>query len=425
MKIAIRGGRVIDPANKLDKVIDLFIDEGKIAALDQAPKAFRAELELNAHNRLVLPGLVDLCAHLREPGQEHKATIQSETLAAAAGGVTTLCCPPNTRPVADLPSVVELIQRRARRAGNARVLVCGAMTQNLEGKKLSAMDALRREGCVAVGNARTPLPDNGLLRRAMEYATTCGLPLHLYAEDGSLSGGIVHEGAVSTRWGLPPFPEVAETIPVANTLLLAADGKARLHLCRLTTATAIRMLKEAKKRKLPVSADTGISYLLFCDTDIGLFDSSRHLRPPLRPERDRDALRQAVQEGLLSICSDHQPHEPEAKQAPFQATEAGASTLELLLPLTLRLVHQGHLELSQAIAAITCRPADVLGITRGRLSRGAPADLCLVDPETTWTVSPEELHSEGKITPCDGLKLQGRVTHTLLEGRLVFTRDKA
>ncbi len=425
MKIAVRGGRVVDPANQLETVTDLFIDSGKIKGLGQAPKAFQAELDLDARGKLVLPGLVDLCAHLREPGQEHKATIASETLAAAAGGVTSLCCPPDTHPVADLPSILELIQRRARQAARTRVLVCGALTRKLAHRELSDMDALRREGCVAVGNARTPLPDSGLLRRAMEYATTCGLPLHLYAEEGSLSGdGMVNEGPVSTRWGLPSFPEVAETVAVARVLLLAAQSGARVHLCRLSTAASLHMVAEARARNLPISADVGVNYLHLCDTDLGLFDSSRHLRPPLRPESDREALREALRQGLLSVCSDHQPHEPEAKQAPFQATEAGSSSLELFLPLMLRLVREGHLELSQAVSAVTHHPAAVMGLPRGTLGVGAAADLCLVDPEAEWTVSPEELLSAGKMTSCDGWRLHGRVTHTLLDGRLVFERAR-
>lgn len=419
---AIRSGRVIDPANAVDGVHDLFLRGGRVAALDRPPPGFRAEVEIDARGRVVCPGLVDLCARLREPGHEHKATIASETAAAVRAGITSVCCPPDTDPVIDTPAVVELIRRRAEQQDAARVFTVGALTQDLAGVQLSEMAALKAAGCVAVGNALAPLDGMLVLRRALEYAATFDLTVFLHAEDPSLQdGGCVHEGAVATRLGLPGIPEAAETASVAASLALIEQTGVRAHFCRLSTARAVRMVARARHDGVPVSADVCAHQLFLTETDVSGFDGRYHVHPPLRTQSDRDGLRTGVAHGVLeAVCSDHQPHEADAKRAPFPATEPGISGLETLLPLTLRLVAEGSIDLPAAIARLTSGPARILGIAHGTLTPGAAADVCVFDPHRPWRLDPATLHSRGHNTPFLGWEFEGRVTHTLVDGRLVF-----
>lgn len=421
MRWRIHGGRVIDPANKIDEVLDVFVADGQIVALGRAPDGFEAERELDATNRIVCPGLVDMQARLREPGQEHKATIASETRAAAAGGITTLCCPPDTHPVIDTTAVAELIRQRAEEAGFVRVVPLGALTQGLAGTKISEMSDLRRAGCVGVSNGLAPVTDAQVMRRALEYAATHNLTVFLYAEDPWLAkGGCAHEGPVSTRLGLTGIPESAETVAVARDLMLIEQTGVRAHFCHLSTARAVQLVSRAQYDGLPITADVTAHHLHLTQMDLGQFNAQCHVRPPLRTERDRDALRQGLRRGIIgAICSDHQPHDADAKLAPFAETEPGLSGLETLLPLALRLAEDA-LPLSDLIAALTVRPARILGLDAGTLRVGAAADLCIFDPERYWTVSETELLSRGRNTPFLGWELKGKVTQTLLGGRLVY-----
>jgi dihydroorotase len=368
---------------------------------------------------------VDLCARLREPGQEHKATIASETRAAAAGGVTTLCCPPDTRPVIDTPAVAALLKQTAERAGLARVVPAGALTQGLVGEQISEMAALQRAGCVVMSHADRPIANTQVQRRAMEYATTFGLTLFLRPEDHDLRDrGCVHEGRVSTLLGLPGIPEAAETVALARDLALAEQTRARVHFRGLSCGRATVMLAEAQARGVAASADVSAHQLFLTEDDVGDFDSNCHLIPPARTTADRDALRAAVASGVIgAICSDHQPHEPDAKLAPFPATEPGISAVETLLPLTLALVAAGVLDLPAAIARVTRGPAQILGLPVGRLDPGRSADVCVFDPDAAWVVSPATLLSEGHNTPFIGREVRGRVRWTLLGGRIVFDRE--
>lgn len=422
MGTVIRGGRIIDPANQLDAIHDLYIHEGRIAAIGEAPSGFTAEHLIDAGGKWVLPGLVDLQARLREPGQKHKGTIASETAAAASAGVTTLCCPPDTSPVIDNPAVAAQIAHRAAASGKARVLPIGALTQGLEGGQLASMQALRTAGCMVMGNARRPITSTLVQRRALEYAATLGLTVFINAEDPWLAAdGCIHEGQVSTRLGLAGIPECAEIIALGRDLVLIEQTGVRAHFGQLSSARAIALIAEAKARGLAVSADVSAHQLYLTDLDVGDFNSLCHVRPPLRSQRDRDGLRQALADGVITaICSDHQPHDRDAKLAPFAATEPGISALETLLPLTLRLVDEGVMSLNDAIARITWQPAQILGIEAGRLTPGAIADICIVDPERRWEVSENTLNSIGKNTPFMGWEMKGRVSHTLLEGRQVF-----
>lgn len=421
MGTVIRGGRIIDPANQLDAIRDLYIHEGRIAAIGEAPRDFTAEQQIDAGGKWVLPGLVDLQARLREPGQKHKGTIASETAAAAAAGVTTLCCPPDTSPVIDNPAVAAQIAHRAEASGRARVLPIGALTQGLDGEQLASMQALHTAGCRVMSNARRPITSTLVQRRALEYAATLGLTVFVNAEDPWLADGCVHEGELSTRLGLAGIPECAEVIALSRDLILIEQAGVRAHFSQLSSARSITLIAEAKARGLDVSADVSAHQLYLTDLDVGDFNSLCHVRPPLRSQRDRDSLREAVAEGIISaICSDHQPHDRDAKLAPFAATEPGISALETLLPLTLRLVDEGVISLSDAISRVTWEPAQILGIEAGTLSPGALADVCIVDPERRWEVTEHNLISIGKNTPFLGWEMQGRVSHTLLEGRQVY-----
>ncbi len=422
--IHIKNGRLIDPANGVDDLLDLFIADGRVCGIGDAPPGFTAEITIDAGNQIVCPGLVDLCAHMREPGEEHKGTIASETAAAAKSGITTLCCPPDTNPVIDSPAVATLIYRRAEHEGKARVLPIGALTKGLKGEELAEMAALKKARCAAVTNGRRPLASTLVERRALEYAATFGITVFLPPEDYHLrDNGCAHEGPVGLRLGLPGIPEAAETVAVARDVALAAHTGCHIHFRGLSCGSAVRMVQRARQDRLPVSADVSAHQLHLTEMDLTDFDSNCHVIPPLRSLTDRDLLRKGVAEGVISaICSDHQPHEPDAKEAPFPSTAPGVSALETLLPLTLKLVQEGVLPLSDAIARLTSGPADILGLPLGRLAIGAVADVCIFDPNEHWILKADEMVSHGCNTPFLGWEFTGRVTHTLLDGKIVFEK---
>jgi dihydroorotase len=423
-RISICNGRLVDPANGIDAECDLHIAAGRVVAVGPAPDGFRADRTLDARGLVVCPGLVDLCARLREPGLEHKATIASETAAAAAAGITTLCCPPDTRPVIDTPAVAQLVSQIAERHGHARVIPAGALTQGLAGEQISEMAALEHAGCPVMCHADLPLKNTLVLRRAMEYATTYDLTLFLRPEDEHLRDqGCVHEGRVATRLGLPGIPEAAETVALARDLALAEQTGAGIHFRCLSTGRATQMLAEAVRRGVRASADVSAHQLFLTEDDIGAFDSNYHVTPPLRTSADRDALRAAVASGdLAAVCSDHRPHEADAKLAPFPSTAPGISALETLLPLMLRLVAEGVMDLSTAVSRITLRPARILELPLGQLEAGRVADVCVFDPRERWVLSEATMVGEGRNTPFLGQELEGRVSWTLLAGRVVYQR---
>jgi dihydroorotase len=419
--IAIRGGRVVDPANGVDRLADLHIVDGRIAALGAPPPGANGALELDASGCLVIPGLVDLSVRTCEPGAEHKATIASELAAAARAGVTTVCLPPDTRPILDTPAVVELIHARTLASGQARVVCLGALTRKLEGTVLAEMAALLAIGCVGVSNARAPVQSTAVQRRAFEYAANFGLTVFIQPEDPWLAAeGAAHEGAVATRLGIPGIPETAETIALSRDLLLIEQTGVRAHFGRLSTAQGVRLVTAARRRGLRVTSDVSLQHLELTEHDLEGYNANCHLRPPLRSRADREALRRGVARGLIdAICSDHEPQDRDAKAAPFAASEPGASALETLLPLSLGLVEAGVLPLAMAIAALSSRPAGILGLPVGHLGVGATADVCVFDPAMAWVVSAETLLSHGKNSPFLGRAVQGGVRWTLLEGRVV------
>ena len=422
MRIKISNGFIIDPANNIEAKHDIYISEGRIAAIGKKPDGFTVDETIDASNCHVIPGIVDLRARLREPGLEHKGTIRSETRAAAASGITTLCIPPDTTPVLDTTSVVELIQQRANEAGYAKVVTLAALTAGLKGEQLSEMAILKKHGnCVGVSNALNPVTNNLVMRRAMEYAASCGLTVFLHAQDEGLAGnGCAHEGAISTRLGLPGIPETAETNAISRDLLLVEQTGVRAHFCHISSARAAQMIARAQYDGLPVTADVTAHHLHLTEMDIGFFDSNCHVRPPLRSQRDREALVEALATGkITAICSDHEPHDADAKLAPFGETEAGISSLETLLPLALRL--SDELSLADVIDRLTHQPAKILGIDAGTLSLGEKADICIYNPETNWIMDSEKMRSTGRNTPFEGWEFKGKVTHTLLNGKVVFS----
>ena len=423
--LRIENGRVIDPATGVDEICALNIADGKILGRGKVPENFTPEQTIDASGLIVCPGLIDLAARVREPGLEHKATIQSESRAAASAGITTLCVPPDTNPVIDTPAVAEWIESEAHTSGFARLLPIGALTQGLDGARLSEMAELKQAGCIGVSNARNPIANNLVARRTLEYAATHDLTLFIEADDQSLSnGGCAHEGRVSTRLGLPGIPEAAETLAVATYLLLARQTGARVHFGRLSSAAAARMIKQAQDDNLKVSADVSAHQLHLTEMDIGEFDSACHLLPPLRTQTDREGLRQALASNSIgAICSDHQPHEPDAKLAPFADTEPGISALETLLPLALGMVQEGVMTINQAIARLTQGPADILGLDLGSLGPGMTADVCVFDPDACWTPGVDNWVSRGLNSPYMGRPLHGRVIFTVMNGTLVFDRN--
>jgi dihydroorotase len=423
MRVAIRSGRLIDPANDVDAIQDLFIADQHVVAVGREPESFRAEQDIRADGMIVCPGLIDLCARLREPGQEHKATIASESYAAASAGITTLVCPPDTDPVIDETAVVELIYRRAEAAGFARVLTLGALTRGLLGEQLAEMAALKDAGCVGVSNALRPMVNTLVLRRGMEYAATYDLTVFLNPVDPWLSnGGCAHEGMVAAWLGLPGIPVAAETSVVARDLALIEETGVRAHFSQLSSARAVEMVSQAQARGLPITADVSAHQLHLTEMDIGRFDSMTHVLPPLRSQHDRDGLRAGLSSGVITaICSDHQPHEADAKQLPFSDTEPGISGLDTLLALSLRLAEQDLLPLRTVIERLTAGPARILGLDKlGHLGPGAIADLCIFDPCQPWFLQSVNLKSLGHNTPFLGGEFRGKVTRTLLAGRLVY-----
>ena len=422
MKIHIKGGRVVDPGSAGDKVQDVFVAAGKVLGLGTAPGGFHANRVIDATGMVVCPGLVDLSARLREPGYEYKATLESEMAAAVAGGVTSLVCPPDTDPPLDEPGLVDMLKHRARSLNQAHVYPLGALTQGLKGERITEMAELLDAGCVAFSQADVPLSNNEVLLRAMQYASTFGYPVWLRPRDAAIArDGVAHDGRVATRLGLAPIPAIAETIALSTILLLVRETGARVHICRLSTADGVDMVRQAKSLGINVTCDVSANQVHLSEMDIGYFDSNCHLVPPLRSIRDREALRRGVQDGTVdAICSDHTPVDEDAKQLPFGESEPGATGLELLLALTLKWGDEVKISLAAALAKVTSEPARILGIRAGAIASGASADLCVYDPHLRWKVEPARLKSQGKNTPFAGYEMSAKVRFTLVEGHVVY-----
>ena len=422
MKIHIKGGRLIDPASNTDQMADVYVAAGKIVAIGSAPEGFHANKTINATGCVVCPGLVDLSVRLREPGFEYKATLESEMLAAAAGGVTSLACPPDTDPPLDEPGLVEMLKFRARNLPGPRVYPVGALTQKLKGEALTEMAELTEAGCVAFTQTDAPLADTQVLSRALDYAATYDYPVWLRPQDYFLSrGGVAHDGAVASRLGLPGIPALAETIAISTMLMLARQSGVRLHFARLSTREGVELVRAAKADSLRVSCDVSANHLHLSDIDLTRFDSNLHFLPPVRGQRDREALVQGlIDKTIDAICSDHAPVDDDEKLLPFGESSPGASGVELLLPLTLKWAEENGVKLIDALDRITRQPACILGIPAGTLDIGANADLCIFDPQARATITTKTLKSQGKNTPFLGLELPGVVKATVIDGHVDF-----
>lgn len=431
MKILIQNGRVIDPASGLDKRCNVALAAGRIIAVDREPKDFAPNRVIDASGCLVLPGLVDLAARLREPGHEHEGMLESEMAAAVAGGVTSLVCPPDTDPVLDEPGLVEMLKFRAEKLHQARLFPLGALTRNLAGEVLTEMAELTESGCVGFSQADVPLISTQVLQRALQYAATYGYTVWLRPQELHLGKGVAASGPLATRLGLSGIPVAAETIALHTIFELLKTTGARVHLCRLSSAAGVDLVRQAKAAGLQVSCDVSINSLMFTDADIGYFDSRARLTPPLRQQRDRDALAAALADGTIdALVSDHTPVDEDAKTLPFAEAEPGATGLELLLSVALKWSRDAGVPLSRALAVVTAEPARVLGASLGtlqasvgRIVEGGVGDLCVLDPDTDWTVGAEALASQGRHTPFLSYELPGRVRCTLVGGQLAFERD--
>jgi len=421
MHIHISGVRIIDPASGFDRVTELYLQNGKIAALGHMPKDFSGDMRIDGRGLIAVPGLVDLAASLREPGLTRKGTIESETRAALAGGVTSLCCTPDTLPVADSSAVVDLILDRAREAGNAKVFPIGALSQGLQGQRLAELMALKDSGCVAFSSGLNGFENNRLLLHALEYAATFDLTVIFRPQDAALAaGGLAHQGAVASFLGLAGIPESAETVALARDLLLVEQSGVRAHFSGLSCARSAKMIGEAKAKGLPVTADVALYQLLLTDEALKEFSSLYHVQPPLRSAADRLGLLEAVKSGVIdAIASHHQPHEADAKNAPFASTEPGISSIELLLPLALSLAQDGLLSLSRLMACLTSAPADALRLPVGKIVPGGSADLVLFDPMADL-VAGETWYSCGRNCPFIGQTLRGLVRYVLVDGHVVL-----
>jgi dihydroorotase len=428
MKLHIKNGRLIDPANNIDAQQDLYIAAGKIVGVGSAPADFSANKTIDASGLVVAPGLVDLSVRLREPGYEYKATLESEMQAAMQGGVTSLVCPPDTDPVLDEPGLVEMLKHRAKSLNQAHVYPLGALTVGLKGKELTEMAELTDAGCIGFAQAEEPILDTTVLLRAMQYARTFDYTVWLRPQDPYLGhGGIAHSGAVASRLGLSGVPTMAETIRLQTIFELVRATGARVHLCRISSAPGLELIRAAKKEGLPITCDVGAHHIHMTDVDIGFFDSNARMTPPFRSQRDRDAIRQALLDGTVdAICSDHTPVDDDEKLLPFGEATPGATGLELLLSLALKwadeCVAPEQQGLSRALAKITADAARVAGLAAGQLTVGSVADICVFDPAVRWKVEAKELASQGKHTPFLGYELCGRVKTTIVAGHIAFER---
>jgi dihydroorotase len=422
MRVAIRNGRIVDPASKFDGRGDLFIDDGRIVALGNAPGGFNADRTLDASGLVVAPGLVDLCARMREPGTDGALKVESH--AALAGGITGVVCPPDTDPPLDEPGLVRMLRQRSREAAGARLYPLGALTAGLRGEALAEMETLAEVGCVAFAQTGALPHDNSVLLQAMRYARTFDLPLWLRPVEDTLAGrGVAAAGAVAGRLGLPSVPEMAETVALHTVFELQRATGVRVHLCRLSSSAGVDLVRRAKREGLPVTCDVGIHHVHLIDVDIGYFDSNFRLDPPLRGTRDRDAIRAGLADGTIdTICSDHAPVDEDDKLLPFDEAAPGATALETLLPLVLKWAAESKVGLIDALAKISSVPGQILGEPTGRLAIGAKADVCVFDPDRPWRPVAAELKSHGKNTPFAGFELVGRACYTLVGGDLRFER---
>ncbi len=426
MKILLRQGRILNPLSGFDALGDVAIAAGRVVAIGVVSADFHPNRTIDAAGLVISPGLVDLAVRLREPGHEHEGMLESEMAAAVAGGVTSLVCQPDTDPPLDEPGLVEMLKFRARNLNQSHLYPLGALTRGLAGEVLTEMAELSEAGCVGFSHAEVAVKDTLVLHRALQYASTFGYTTWLRPHDGYLGNGVAAKGALATRMGLVGVPVIAETIALNTLFELVRDTGARVHICRLSSAAGVELVRRAKAEKLPITCDVSINHLHLVDVDIGYFNAAMRLTPPLRQLRDRDALRAGLADGTIdALVSDHTPVDEDAKALPFAEAEPGATGLELLLGLALKWGAQSGLDLAPTLATVTSGPARViapalgtLAASAGQLVVGGVADMCLFDPHALWQVTPGALKSQGKHTPFAGHELPGRVRYTIVSGHV-------
>ncbi len=422
MKIHIKGGRLLDPISQKDEITDIFIENQLVIALSEEPDGFIADRTLEAKNKLVIPGLIDLQCRVRQPGFSQKANTSTETNAAAQNGITSLCVPPDVNPVTDNAAIVELIHHNNQKAGNrCHLYTIGAISKGLDGAELSNMGTLKKAGCVAFSNATKPFVNNLVQRRAMEYAAGQNMLVVIQPIDHALyANGCAHEGSLATRLGLPPIPEVAETAALAKDIELVAQTHVPTHFGQLSCARSVGMIRQAKSDGLPVTADVSMHQLFLTDRDIADFDTNKLVIPPLRSEHDRDALREGLQDGTIDcICSDHQPHDIDAKLQPFPSAEPGISTLDTFLPLAFRLVEEGILNLNEMIAKVTCNPAHIFHLPAGHIAPGELADIVIIDNQCHYQCDTRHFYSAGLNSAFTGWDFQAKAETTIVAGKII------
>ncbi|HOH57186.1 MAG TPA: dihydroorotase [Smithellaceae bacterium] len=422
MKLLLKGARVIDPSRNLDAPMDVLVEDGKIAGCKPGIKAPSGATVFDLAGMIVVPGLIDMHTHLREPGYEYRETVASGAAAAVAGGFTSIACMPNTRPVNDNRSVTEFILRKAAEANLANIYPIGAISMNSDGKQMTEFWDLREAGIVALSDDGNPVMDAALMRRAMEYADSLNLPVIQHCEDKNLSaGGLMNEGYPSTLLGLPGIPAIAEEIMVARDILIAEYTGTRIHFAHVSTVGSVRLIRDAKKRGLQVTAETAPHYFTLTDESLRDYDTNYKVSPPLRGKTDVSAVKEGLADGTLdAIACDHAPHGRTDKEVEFEYAANGISGLETSLGLSLSLVHEGVLSWPELIAKMSCNPARILNLPKGTLAKGADADITVIHPELAWSVDAAAFHSLGKNSPFSGRKLKGRAVLTIVGGDIKY-----
>ena len=422
MSILIKNGRVIDPKNNVDAILDILVVNGKIADLNKNLDLKKAKQIIDASKKIVMPGIIDLQLNLREPGNQYKSTLESEMKAANAGGVTSMVCPPDTTPILDEPGLVKMLKNKSEVLKRGNVYPLGALTQKLNGKLLTEINDLYDSGCIGFSQAEKPIQDTEVLYRSFQYLSTFNLKAFLRAEDAYLSEkGIINAGEISTRLGLKGIQSISETTAINKILEIARLTKTKVHLNKISTADGLNLIKIAKKNGIDVTCDVSIHQIFLTDNDIGFFNTNCFLKPPLRKESDRLKIIESIVDGTIdAICSDHSPVNEDNKLKPFAESEHGASSVELLMPMIFKLSEEYKIDLSLLIDKITYQPANILEINKGNLSVNSDADICIFDPSYLWEVNSKTLISEGKNTPFMHQNFIGKVSSTIFNGNIVF-----
>ena len=422
MSILIKNGRVIDPKNNVDAILDILVVNGKIADLNKNLDPKKAKQIIDASKKIVMPGIIDLQLNLREPGNQYKSTLESEMKAANAGGVTSMVCPPDTTPILDEPGLVKMLKNKSEVLKRGNVYPLGALTQKLNGKLLTEINDLYDSGCIGFSQAEKPIQDTEVLYRSFQYLSTFNLKAFLRAEDAYLSEkGIINAGEISTRLGLKGIQSISETTAINKILEIARLTKTKVHLNKISTADGLNLIKVAKKNGIDVTCDVSIHQIFLTDNDIGFFNTNCFLKPPLRKESDRLKIIESIVDGTIdAICSDHSPVNEDNKLKPFAESEHGASSVELLMPMIFKLAEEYKIDLSLLIDKITYQPANILDINKGNLSVNSDADICIFDPNYLWEVNSKTLISEGKNTPFMNQNFTGKVSGTIFNGNIVF-----